>query len=172
MSVIEGSDIKVYYSGGASNDNPAQSLGGVKSSVIVAENLHDLFGKVGAAEAESGSTKYRAVFIENTHDTLTFESAVAYIKSQTTSPDTTVEIGVCDEGKNESIQTIANETTAPTNVTFTASTDSAQGKVIGDLESGDYIGIWLKRIVSLGAAAYGNDTGELAWKGETTATTN
>lgn len=171
--VIETTDIKIYLSGGATNTDPNASLGGIISSTeLVDNNLHNLFAKVEAAEASTGSTKYRGIYVKNNNGhTLTWESVIAYIESQTTSGDTSIEIGVANEAADATMDTIANEDTAPDPaVSFTASTDPGDGKAVGDLADGSYRGIWVKRIVNASASAFGNDTAELAIRGETTST--
>lgn len=172
MSVIETTNLKYYLSGGAGNTDPNASIGGVISSTEVADNnLHNLFAKVKWQESEVGSEKYRAIFIKNEHASLTWEDVVAFIKSQSTSDDTSIEIGVCDEGKNQNIEVITNEDTAPANVNFVSAEGFASGVSAGNLEKGDYIGLWVKRIVNVGAKAKGGDEAELECKGGTTSTT-
>ncbi|MDD3711677.1 MAG: hypothetical protein PHP37_03705 [Patescibacteria group bacterium] len=171
MSVIETTNLKYYLSGGAGNTDPNASIGGVISSTEVADNnLHNLFAKVKWQESEVGSEKYRAIFIKNEHASLTWEDVVAFIKSQSTSDDTSIEIGVCDEGKNQAIEVIDDEDTAPDSVVFKSGVGIVNGVSVGDLEKNDYIGIWVKRVVNQGASAKGDDTAELECKGGTTAT--
>jgi hypothetical protein len=141
-TVIESTDIKVYLSGGAGNTSPAASLGGAISSTELTDNsLHNLFAKVGAAEALTGSTKYRGIYIKNNHATLTAESALAYISSQTTSPDSAITISIADEGKSASMQTIVNEDTAPTGEVFVTADGVGNGLSMGDLAPGEYYGV-------------------------------
>ena len=72
--------------------------------------------------------------------------------------------------KNTSVQTIANEDTAPTGQSSWVSLEGVDnGQDMGDLGDGDYRGLWVKRIVSPGASAYGNDSATLGTRGETTA---
>ena len=166
---IETTDIKVYLSGGAENTDPDDSIGGaISTTELTDDTLHNLFAKVTAAEALAGSTKYRAVFFKNEHATLTWEAVKAYIDTQTTSEDTSIEIGVAAEGKNSAIEAIADEDTAPEDVVFTATTTPASGEDVPDLEAGDYIGIWVKRIVDAEATATASDSGKPALRGETT----
>lgn len=171
MSVITTADIKYYLSGGATNTDPNASLGGVISTTeLVDDTLHTLFAKVGAAEALAGSTKYRALYIKNTNAaSLTLQDIVAYISSQTTSGDTSIEISVATEIADATIQTIVNEDTAPTGQTYISATGVAEGQDMGDLAAGSYRGVWIKRIVSAGATAYGSDEATIGARGETTA---
>ncbi len=171
MSVIIESDIKYYLSGGASNTDPNASLGGIISTTeLVDDTLHNLFAKVSAAEALAGSTKYRALYIKNTNAaSLTLQDIVAYISSQTTSGDTSIEISVATEVADATIQTIVNEDTAPTGQTYISATGVAEGQDMGDLAAGSYRGVWIKRIVTAGATAYGSDEATIGCRGETTA---
>jgi len=174
LAVIEQTDLKIYLSGGATNTDPNASLGGVISSTALVDNtLHNLFAKVGAAEALAGSTKYRGIYVKNENGhTLTLQDAIAYIESQTTSGDTSIEIAVAAEVADATMATIANEDTAPASVAvdgFTALTGTANGRIVGDLDDGSFRGIWIKRIVSEGAIAYGSDEATIGCRGETTA---
>lgn len=173
MTTIEQGDIKIYLSGGASNTDPNASLGGAISSTELVDNtLHNLFAKVSAAEALAGSTKYRGIYIKNENGhTLTLQDVITYIESQTTSGDTSIEIAVAAEAADVEMATIPNEDTAPASVApdgFTALTGTSNGRIVGDLDDGSFRGIWIKRIVTAGATAYGDDTCEIGTRGETT----
>lgn len=171
MAIIQSSDIKVYLSGGAGNTDPDASLGGVISTTELTDNsLHNLFDKVTAAQASAGETSYRAVYIKNENASLTYEDVVAYISSQTTSSETSLEISVATEAKNTAIQTIVDETTAPSGQTFISATGVGSGQSIGDLATNDYKGLWVKWIVDASATAFANDTAVIATRGETTST--
>ena len=154
---LTSADIKLYLSGGAANNDPNASLGGAISSTEIVDNtLHNLFDKVTGAEAETGDTEYRAFFVKNTHATLTYEGAKIYIHTNTVSGMTGVEIGL-DPSEGSPIQTIADENTAPTNVTFSTAEGEENALTIGDLAPGAMKGIWVKRIVSTNASAYASD---------------
>ena len=171
MPAIQTSELKIYLSGGAGNTDPDASLGGAISTTELVDNtLHNLFAKVGATEALAGSVKYRGIYIKNTNGTLTYETALAYISSQTTSGDTSIKISVADEGAGVSMQTIANENTAPIGEVFSTADGVGNGLSIGNLSAGSYIGIWIERTVNAGATAYGSDTAILGWRGESTST--
>jgi len=150
----------VRLSGGAANSDPNASLGGAKSSVEVVDNtLSNLFDQVSGAESASGDTEYRCVYIHNSHASLTMQNVRVYISSNTPSPDDTWEIALGSAALNATEQTIADETTAPTGVTFSAAAISyATGLAPPDIPFGQHKAIWYKRIVSAGAAAFNNDT--------------
>lgn len=165
---IIASDIKCFISGGAANTNPNASLGGIISTTELTDNsLHNLFAKVGAAEALAGSVKYRGVYIKNTHATLTYEAVLAYISSQTTSPDTSIKIALAGEGAGATMETIANEDTAPVGEVFVTADGVANGLSMGDLGVAVRYGVWIQRTVTAGATAFGSDTTIVATRGET-----
>ena len=114
---IVASDIKFILSGGASNTDPNAALGGAISTagggVITTDTLNNLWDNVSGDEASAGDTEYRAIFIKNTHGSLTLTGAKVWISSNTTSSDDTIEIALADEGIANTIETIANESTAP-----------------------------------------------------------
>ena len=172
MSVIQPSDIKVYLSGGATNTDPNDSLGGERSDTALVDNtLHNLFARVSATEAESGSTKYRGIYVRNEHGSLTLQDAIAFVSAQTTSTDTHFELGVANEITGVEMATIANEDTAPTiSGQWVSAIGEANGSDMDSLGSDVARGLWVKRVVDPGANAFGNDTGKFGVRGETTST--
>jgi hypothetical protein len=163
---IVAADIKIYLSGGAANSDPNAALGGAISSTELVDNsLHNLFDKVSGAEADAGDTEYRAVYIKNTHATLTLEGAKVFINTNTPSADTAAQIAVASEAGSP-IETIANENTAPVGETFDDAEDAANALSLGDLAPGAVKAVWIKRAVTAGAAAY-NDSMVLEVFGDT-----
>lgn len=156
---IASSDIKKYLSGGVANADPNASLGGVMSSVEIVDNtLHNLFDKTTGAEASAGDIEYRAFFVKNTHATLTYEDVVIYLSSNTPSADTTVAIAIADEAVGVStIETIANESTAPVGPAFSSPATAGTGLSIGSLAPGEMKGIWVRWTVTAGAAAVADE---------------
>lgn len=166
MPIID-TDIKLHLSGGSSNTDVNLSLGGVRSTTeVVTATTHNLFDKVSSTEATSGTTEYRCVYARNTHGSLTLDTARVFIATQTPSADTTVEIAVGSAAINGTEQTVGTETTAPTGVTFSAPSTYATGLALGNLATNEHKAIWIKRIVSPGAAAF-NDSFILRVQGDT-----
>lgn len=157
---IVASDIKIRLSGGASNSDPNASLGGVKSSTEVTDNtLNNLYDQVSGSESASGDTEYRCVYIHNSHASLTMQNVRVYISTNSTSTDDTWEVALGSAALNATEQTISDEGTAPTGVTFSNTAISyATGLAPPDIPFGQHKAIWYKRIVSAGAAAFNNDT--------------
>ena len=156
MPIIS-TDILFHLSGGAANTDVNASLGGAKSSTAVGTGLHNLFDVVSSAEASAGDTEYRCIYVHNNHGTLTMQASKIWIATNTPSTDTSVEIGLGSSAINGTEQTVANETTAPTGVTFSAPASAGAALSIGDIPAGQHKAIWIKRIVNTGAAAYNSD---------------
>lgn len=170
---IVGSDIEYRLSGGAGNTNPNSALGGAMSTagggLITTDQLNNLWDNVSGAESSAGDTEYRAIFIKNNHGSLTLTGAKVWISSNTTSADDTIEIALADEGINNTIETIADESTAPTGPTFSAPTSFGTGLSLGNLATQQAHGLWIKRIVNAGAQAANANPYTLSVQGETAA---
>ena len=162
-------DIQLRLSGGAANANPNASLGSAISANAVGAGLHNLFDVVSGAESAAGDTEYRCIYVRNGHASLTLYGAVVFISSNTPSAGTDAAIGVGTSAINGTEQTVANENTAPTGVTFSQPTTAATGLALGDLGPGQHKAVWVRRTVSAGAAAYNNDGVTLAIQGDTEA---
>lgn len=146
------SDITTRLSGGASNNNANTSLGGVKSSNAAPSTLFD---DVLGVEAQNGSSEYRCVYINNANGAgASYLDVKLWIQTNTPSVDTTIAIGLGTSGLNGTEQTVANETTAPIGVTFSAPTDYASGLVVGSIPAGQSFAYWIRRTVNPGAAAF------------------
>lgn len=156
--VISSAEIVFRLSGGASNSVPNNSLGGVKSSTALVDNtINNLYADVLGPESVAGSVKYRVIYFHNGNASLTAQNSRVYITSNTPSTDTTFDIGVGSAAINGTEQTIANEDTAPTSVTFSAPTTYSAGLALGDIPAGQHKAIWFRRTVTAGAAAFNND---------------
>ena len=169
---ITSSDIEYRLSGGASNTSPAAALGGAMSTVgggiITTAVLNNLFDDVSSAESTAGDTEYRGFYVKNKHATLTWENVVVWIESLTSSADTEFDIALADEAVGAAMETIVDESTAPSGPSFTRPTSKGAGLSIGDIAAGSYKGIWIKRTVTAGAAA-ANDSGTIRCEGDTAA---
>lgn len=148
-------DIEYRLSGGASNSDPAASLGGAMSSVEVTGST--LLDTVSSAEASAGDTEYRCIYVMNNGAT-TALSTVIWIQANTPSADTTIAIALGGEGKNGTAETVANENTAPSGESFSSPSSSGTGLSLGDLAQNDKYPVWIRRTVTAGAAAAASDT--------------
>lgn len=170
---IVASEIKFILSGGASNTTPANSLGGAISTQvggeITTDQLNNLWDNVSGDEAAAGDTEYRAIFIKNTNGSITLTGAKVWISSNTGSTDDDISIALADEGIANTIETVADESTAPTGPTFSAPTSFGTGLSLGNLGAGQAHGLWIKRVVGSSAAAVNNNAYTLSVQGTTTA---
>lgn len=166
---ITSTDIKLRLSGGAANSNPNASLGGAKSTTEMGTALHNLFDIVSDGETTAGDTEYRCIYIHNSHATLTMQSTRVWISSNTPSTDTQAEIGLGTAAINGTEQTVADESTAPTGVTFGLAENEGAALTIGDIPPGQHKAVWVKRVVAEGAAAYNDDQATISVKCATAA---
>jgi len=164
-------DIDTRLSGGAANADQNLSLGGVKSSVelspIVAEQ--NLFANVGGAEAAAGSTKYRALYYNNSHTSLALQNTVIWFSTQTPSTDTAMTMALAGEGLNLTMETVADEDTAPVGEVFTAPATKLAGLSMGNVPFSQHFGFWIKRVVLAAASAFDNDDWAYTIEGDTAA---
>lgn len=164
---IVAADIKQRLSGGTSNTDPNDSLGGAKSSTeITDDTLNNLFDDVSGAESNNGDTEYRCFYVHNGHASLTLLSAKIWIDTNTPAGDS-VEIGLGTSAIGGTEQTIANENTAPTGVSFSSAAGEANALSIGDIPAGSHKAIWVKRIVPTSTSAADNNSYVLKISGET-----
>lgn len=166
MSIITG-DFVTRLSGGAGNAVGNSSLGGAKSSTNASSSLNGLFDTTSAAEAAAGVVDYRCVYLHNNNGVDTMTNAVVFVSSNTPNANTTIDIGVGTSAVNGTEQTIANEATAPTGVTFSAPTTAGAGLALGTIPAGQHRAIWIRRTVTAGAGASASDPFTLGYQCET-----
>lgn len=170
MSIIT-NDLKFYLSGGTTNVNPNNSLGGARSTVgggvQVSGTLNNMWPDIGNVESADGSTKYRCIYVRNDNVEFTWSNAKIWVSTLTASTSDEIDIAIGSAAINATEQTIANETTAPTSVTFSRPTTKGTGLNIGTLTAGQHRSIWLRRVVQPGATQISNNFYILAVEGET-----
>jgi hypothetical protein len=166
---IAASDIAYRLSGGAGNTDPNASLGGAKSTTAIVDNTkNNLFDDVSGAEHTAGRVEYRAFYVHNGHGSLTLTSALVWIQSDTSGADSDLSIAVGTAAVNGTEQTIANETTAPTGVTWSdAAVSRATGLALGDLPAGQHKAVWLRRTITAGSTPQAADTAQIQAGGDT-----
>lgn len=104
---ISASDISYVYSGGATNTDPDESLGGDASVHVIVGNV--IFDSVTPNEAAAGSIDYRCVYISNDNASDNFYNAEILIQSQVAG-GATVMLGF-DEVNDRQSTTITNFST-------------------------------------------------------------
>lgn len=166
MAIITG-DFATRLSGGAGNASGDASLGGVKSSSAAPTTLNGLFDITSAAEAVAGDVEYRCVYLHNSNGTDIMTNAVVYVSANTTLAGSTIDIGVGTAAINGTEQTVANESTAPAGVSFSAPSTAGTGLALGSIPAGQHKAIWLRRTIMAGALSSSSDTFSLGYQCET-----
>ncbi len=131
--------------------------------------LNNLFDNVSGDESESGDVEYRCLYVDNDHGSLTYLAAKAWIPTNTPSGSSAVELGIGTSGVNGTEQTIANESTAPSAVSFDPAANEGAALTIGNMPAGQHMALWLERTITASAPAYDNDGITLRTKGQTAA---
>jgi len=166
MAIITG-DFATRLSGGAANSVGNASLGGAKSSNAAPTTLNGLFDITSAAEAVAGDIEYRCIYLHNSNATDAMNNAVVFVSANTPLAGSTIDIGVGSAAINATEQTVANESTAPTSVTFSAPSTAATGLALGSIPAGQHKAIWIRRTITAGSGSSNNDTFAITFQCET-----
>ena len=167
---IVASDLKIYLSGGNGNSDPNASLGGIISTTEVTDNTtHNLFDQVSGTESNAGDIEYRGIYLKNTHGSLTAQNTKVYISSNTGSSTTTIDIALDGGATDATMETLSDESTAPSGESFTAPTSYATGLSIGSMTTGQKKGIFIRRTVDAGTTAVNDDAVTIKYDCDTAA---
>lgn len=150
---IVSTDIKYRLSGGAGNTSAAASLGGAKSSTDASSTYFDT---VTPAEGTAGDTEYRCLYVHNNHGSLSLDNAVLWVSTSSLGTNQAIAIGLGTSAVNGTEQTVANEDTAPSGVTFSTPTSKGAGIALGNIPAGQHRAFWVRRTVTAGAPASSN----------------
>ena len=105
--------------------------------------------------------------MHNNHGTLALQNAEVEIQTDTPNADSDIEIALGTSAVNGTEQSVADESTAPTGVTWESAVSTPLS--IGNIPAGEHKAIWIKRVISAAASAYNNDSAVLNVSGETAA---
>ena len=115
-----------------------------------------------SAENATSTVDYRCFFVKNIHATLTAQSVAVYLllgdrggASIAIGAPTPPQRPRRDSGSAQAA-TIANETTAPAGVTFSAPTTDGAGIAVGDLAPGQVRAVWVRRTAANTSALTGD----------------
>jgi len=158
---LDATMIKFYYTGGGT---AVASLGGSATANECGISINSLFGNITSTEAASGIVKYRAVDAKNEHGGKSITDAALFRSSATTSATTEVWLAF----DSVATQSIANELTAPTGLTFyNTAVSRATGIALSTpWTAGTKQRLWLKLVVDAGTSTLAVDAGELAVIGD------
>jgi hypothetical protein len=170
VPALVASDITAMFSGngGALFDRPLNLGGDIGVNEIVSSLLYNFAPDVdrptiGAIGSPPGQwALYYPFYLINKHTETPVTDVKIWIYRAMSDPNLAVGIGFDPVGKNGVIQTIPNQLTAPSGVTFKSPfTETATTVLKLDLLApGDKIGIWVKQfgnkgIASISQASYG-----------------
>lgn len=156
-NLIQDENIVFRMSGGAANTSLAASIGGARSTAGGGIITTKLFDDVTITEASTGDTEYRCFYILNAHGSLQASSVKIWIPVNTPGQDE-IDIGLGSSAVNGTEQTVANEQTAPTSVTFVQANSEGTAINCQNLPAGQHRAIWLRRVVPAQAAFFPNNT--------------
>jgi len=163
-------DIDWHMSGGVGNTDPNLCLGGVRATQQYTDSAdNNIFDDVSGAEASSGDTEYRGSYLRNAHGSLTWLEVHLWIESNTPGAGDQIAIALAGEGINATMETIADESTAPVGETFSEPANYAAGLDMNDIATVQHYGFWQRRVVAAGAAAVAANSYQLKAQGDTTA---
>ncbi len=126
--------------------------GNVSDTITVANRLNTMFADVTKAQALSGLTVYHCFAVKNCHATDSMVNVLEWIAANTPGQDN-ITIGLdplaAGDGATTSPTAVANENTAPSNVTFVnpTSISDANALAVGTLTAGQVRFIWFKLLV-------------------------
>lgn len=112
----------------------------------------------------AGDLEFRAVYLHNANSTATMYNVKVWIVSDTPGMDV-INIGLGTSAIGGTEQTIANENTAPSGVTFSAPTSFTTGLLIGNIPAGSHKAIWIRRNVPADSTLFANDFYVLQFRG-------
>lgn len=171
--------IKLSTTAGSAGNSQAQatpdnSLGKYISTTQMTDNtLGNLFSVITGDQNAASEVTYRCLFIHNAHATLTLIAPKLWVVGQV-SGGADAAIGVDTTAAsalaNASAQalTIANGTTAPAGVSFSAPSSKATGLSLSDIGPGQVKAFWVRRSAT-NSSPLNTDNIEFAVEGDTEA---
>ena len=165
---IIAADFSIRLSGGAANSVGNASLGGAKSSSVAPETLDNLFDAVSSGEASAGDVEYRCVYLHNANASSQMEPAKVFISADTPLSGTTIAIGVGTSAVNATEQTIADENTAPSGVSFSSPTTLGTALSLGNIPAGQHRALWIRWTVNAATGPSASDAGQLTYNADFT----
>lgn len=154
---ITASDIKFKFSvktGSAGNSTAGTAAGSlgkyISTTEITDATLHNLFDVITGDENAASDVEYRCIFIHNAHATLTWESVVVWLFSETSGGAVAAIAvdGVAASAIGSSsaqADEVATEQSAPTGESFSSPTTKGTGLSVGNIAAGECRAIWVRR---------------------------
>lgn len=157
-----------------SQANVNNSLGKyISTTQITDATLNNLFDDVTGDENAASQVDYRCFFVHNNHGSITWLSPIVWLSADVAG-GATVAIGLDPAGvtaigsSSAQAATIANDTSAPAGVTFSAPTTKVAGLAIANMAPGTCAAIWIQRTAA-NTTAVNSDGCTIRVEGDTTA---
>lgn len=129
------------------------NLGGaVTATQATGNNVFDAFT---GSETSAGTTVYACLYAKNNASETAFDAKV-YVDSETAHAGANMSIGLGSSNINGTEQTIGNETTAPSGVSFVEADGSGNALAIGDMAAGATKAVWVRFVIDPSTAANNN----------------
>ena len=170
MAIVTG-ELLWYFSttaGSAGNSTAGTAAGSLGKYISTTQwtggTLHDLFDVITGDENAASTVDYRCVFVRNSNgSSLALQNAKFFLNGAQTSGGATIDIGIDPAGATPIGQAgaqaaqIANETTAPSGVSFSAPTTKAGSTIsLASLPAGQCVALWIRRTAANSAAQAGD----------------
>lgn len=160
--------------GNSQAGTPAGSLGKyISTTQITDASLNNLFDDVSGDENAASDVEYRCYFVHNNHGSLTWLAPKVWISSEV-GGGAAAAIGI-DPAAASAIGSasaqaaqIADESSAPGGVSFSAPTTKGTGLSLADLPPGQCRAIWVRRTAA-NTGAVDNDGVTIRVEGDTAA---
>lgn len=135
-------DLKLFYSGGASNSDPSLSIGGSKSSVELVSSLNSLFSDGDYIQAYLGADTFRCLYLQNNNISEAATNIAIWIDNDKRfHSELYLGVGVLDTVES----VLANDSVPPEHIVFGLYVDSGKPLQIRSLPASSYIAIWFRR---------------------------
>jgi hypothetical protein len=171
---LASTDITAYFSGngGALFDRGLNKGGDIGGNEIVTSLLYNFapdvdratIGRVGTPPSPPW-TMYYPFYIMNKHTQTTVTDVKIWIYRAMSDPGLALAIGLAPQGLNGICQTLPNQLTAPTGVTFVSPFTETSSTVlkIPILAAGDKHAIWIKQFGNRGMSSIAQATYGIKW---------
>lgn len=156
-------DLKLYLSGGSTNENPILSLGGnISTKEFLGATAHEILDLVSLSEMQQGMTDYHMLYLKNTNALYSFNNIRMFVLQNTINPYDSILLGWAAGGKNYTEYPILTDTVVPPNVIFSAADTSTTGLGLPALGPNEKIGVWIKRILNQGSEPHPANIAKIA----------
>jgi hypothetical protein len=180
MAIVTGELlVKLSVSAAAGNTtaqgDPNASLGDQISTTAITDNsLHNLFDVVTGDENAASDVEYRCLFVHNSNASLAWQAPIMWLSAEVSGGavaavgwDTTA-VSAVGSASAQAL-TVANESTAPAGVSFSAPTAKGSGIALGvDIPAGSVKAFWVRRTAA-NTVALDNDGVTIRIEGDTAA---